>query len=124
MPYPEDYLETVEQARQERDSARERALEVMVSNMVDYGRGVPGLPRLGGDRAAGHPGLPLCARFFRKTLIPFVTDSGYGLGSCRSIPASHAPKARLLPGFVTEEDQERRTMNQVNDRLSGIRVNG
>lgn len=48
MPYPEDYLETVEQARQERDSARERALEVMVSSMVDYGRGVPGLPRLGG----------------------------------------------------------------------------
>ncbi len=62
--------------------------------------------------------------FSGKTLIPFVTHSGYGLGSCRSIPASHAPKARLLPGFVTEEDQERRTMNQVNDRLSGIRVNG
>ncbi|WP_233518969.1 hypothetical protein [Paraburkholderia xenovorans] len=57
-------------------------------------------------------------------MIPFVTDSGYGLGSSRSILASHAPKARLPPGFVMEEDQERRTMNQVNDRLSGIRANG
>ncbi|WP_253947468.1 hypothetical protein [Paraburkholderia xenovorans] len=57
-------------------------------------------------------------------MIPFVTDSGYGLGSSRSILASHAPKARLPPGLVMEEDQERRTMNQVNDRLSGIRANG
>ena len=35
-PYPEDYLATVEQARQERDSGYEPGLEAKVANMADY----------------------------------------------------------------------------------------
>ena len=57
-----------------------------------------------------------------KVLIPFVTHGGYGLGSSQSVLARHAPKARLRQGFVMEADQERRTMNQVNDWLNGIRT--
>jgi len=54
-----------------------------------------------------------------KTLIPFVTHGGYGLGNSQSVIASHAPKARLLQGFVMEADQERRTMERVTDWLNG-----
>ncbi len=42
--YPDDYLETVEQARQERDSGRERALQTKVSNMTDYNTVFLGFP--------------------------------------------------------------------------------
>src|SRR5579863_7168382 len=35
-PYPEDYLETVEEARQERESGRERTIETKVSNIAGY----------------------------------------------------------------------------------------
>jgi hypothetical protein len=43
-PYPEDYLATVEQARLERDSGRERALEARVSNIGDYDTVFLGFP--------------------------------------------------------------------------------
>lgn len=123
-PYPEDYLETVEQARQERDSGRERALEARVSNMTDYDTVFLGFP------IWGETTPPIIRAFLSahdlsgRTLIPFVTHGGYGLGNSQSVLASHAPKARLRPGFVMEADQERRTMNQVNDWLSGIKING
>jgi flavodoxin len=116
-PYPEDYLETVEQARQERDSGRERALEAKVSNMADYDTVFLGFP------IWGETTPPIIRAFLSahdlsgKTLIPFVTHGGYGLGNSQSVLASHAPKARLRPSFVMEADQERRTMNEVNDWL-------
>ncbi|MGH8780038.1 flavodoxin [Paraburkholderia sp.] len=122
-PYPEDYLETVEQARQERDSGRERALEAEVSNMPDYDMVFLGFP------IWGETTPPIIRAFLSahdlsgRTLIPFVTHGGYGLGNSQSVLASHAPKARLHPGFVMEADQERRTMNQVNDWLSAVKIN-
>lgn len=122
-PYPEDYLETVEQARQERDSGRERALETTVSNMSDYDTVFLGFP------IWGETTPPIIRTFLSahdlsgKTLIPFVTHGGYGLGNSQSVLASHAGKARLRPGFVMEADQERRTMNQVNNWLSGVKIN-
>ncbi|MBB5190696.1 flavodoxin [Silvimonas terrae] len=121
--YPEDYLETVEQARQERDSGRERPLETRVSNMSDYDTVFLGFP-IWGETAP-----PVIRAFLSahdlagKALTPFITHGGYGTGNSLAVLASHAPKARLIPGFVMEADQERRTMNQVNDWLNGIKIN-
>jgi hypothetical protein len=50
-----------------------------------------------------------------KTLVPFVTHGGYGLGSGQAVVASHARGARVPAPFVMEADQERHTMNLVND---------
>lgn len=122
-PYPEDYLNTVEQARQERDSGRDRTLEAKVSNMAGYDTVFLGFP------IWGETTPPIIRAFLSahdlsgRTLIPFVTHGGYGVGNSQSVLTSHAPKARLRPGFVMEADQERRTMNQVNDWLSGIEIN-
>jgi hypothetical protein len=122
-PYPEDYLDTVEQARQERDSGRERALEADVFNMSDYDTVFLGFP------IWGETTPPIIRAFLSahdlsgRTLIPFITHGGYGLGNSQSVLASHAPKARLRPGFVMEADQERQRMNQVNDWLSGVKIN-
>ena len=57
-----------------------------------------------------------------KAVIPFVTHGGYGLGNSLSVLASHLPKARLLPGFTMEADQERRTMERVTGWLGGADV--
>jgi flavodoxin len=122
-PYPEDYLETVEEARQERDSGRERALETQVSNIAGYDTVFLGFP------IWGETTPPIIRAFLfghdlsDKTLIPFVTHGGYGLGNSNSVLASHAPKARLHGGFVMEADQERRTMDQVNLWLRDIKIN-
>jgi hypothetical protein len=59
-----------------------------------------------------------------KTLIPFNTHGGYGLGNSRSVLEQHAPNARLIEGFVMEGEQERRTMERVNGWLSDNPLKG
>jgi Flavodoxins len=116
-PYPEDYLETVERARQERDGGYEPALETEVSSMADYGTVFLGFP------IWGETTPPIIRAFLSahdlsgKTLVPFVTHGGYGLGNSLSILAGHAPKARLRPGFSMQADQERQTMERVTGWL-------
>lgn len=59
-----------------------------------------------------------------KTLIPFITHGGYGLGSSLRVLAQHAPNARLIEGLTMEADQERRTLNSVSQWLSTLPVTG
>jgi flavodoxin len=115
--YPEDYLETVEQARQERDRGDEPALAAKVANIAEYDTLYLGFP-IWGETAP-----PIIRSFLRahdlsgKFVIPFVTHGGYGLGNSQSVLASDAPKARLQIGFSMQADQERQTMDRVNNWL-------
>ena len=123
-PYPDHYLATVEQARQERDRGIEPALHARVPDMARYDTVYLGFP-IWGETAP-----PVIRSFLTahdlagKTLIPFITHGGYGLGSSQSVLASHAPGARLEPGFSMEADQERRTMDAVNNWLVGVGARG
>lgn len=115
--YPEDYLETVAQARKETVSGYKPPLLSRVVRMVDYDTVYLGFPIWGET-------VPPVIRSFLaehdlsdKSLIPFVTHGGYGLGNSLSVLTSHAPKARLLAGFTMEADQERRTMELVTSWL-------
>lgn len=117
-PYPEDYLATVEQARLERDSGRERALQVGVSNMKDYDTVFLGFPIWSETTPPVIRAFLSAHDLSGRTLIPFVTHGGYGLGSSQSVLAGHAPRAELRSPFVMEADQERRTMNSVNEWLN------
>lgn len=116
--YPEDYLETVEQARKESSSGYEPALASRVGNLANYDTVYLGFP-IWGETAP-----PVIRSFLSahdlsgKTVIPFVTHGGYGLGNSLSVLSSHAPRARLVDGFTMEADRERRTMEQVTSWLS------
>lgn len=117
-PYPEDYLKTVDQARQERDAGYEPPLEAALPNLSQYETVYLGFP-IWGETAP-----PVIRAFLRaydlrgKNLIPFVTHGGYGLGDSLAVVSSHAPKAHLHEGFVIQADQERQTMNRVNAWLN------
>lgn len=119
-PYPEDYLETVAQARMETDSGHEPPLAATVTAMADYDTVFLGFP-IWGETAP-----PVVRSFLSghdlsgRTLIPFITHGGYGPGKSLDVLASHAPKARLLTGFVMEMDQERRTMERVTSWLRAV----
>jgi flavodoxin len=121
-PYPDEYLETVEQARKERDNGFKPALAAKVPRIGDYDTVFLGFP-IWGETAP-----PVIRSFLSehdlssKTLIPFVTHGGYGLGSSMAVLASHAPKARLLAGFTMEAGQERRTMERVTSWLSDVKA--
>lgn len=120
VTYPEDYLATVAQARQERDAGLEPALASRVTNMADYSTLFLGFP-IWGETAP-----PVVRAFLSahdtsgKTLIPFITHGGYGPGNSRAVLARHAPKAHLREGFVLEMDQERRTMERVTQWLGSV----
>ena len=119
-PYPEDYEQTVEQARKESESGYKPPLEAKASAIAGYDTVFLGFPIWGTT-------VPPVIRSFLsehdlsgKTLIPFITHGGYGPGNSKSVLASDAPKARLLDGFVMEMDQERRTMERVTSWLSDV----
>jgi flavodoxin len=116
-PYPEDYEQTVEQARQERDAGVRPELKAKVPNIAAYDTVFLGFP-IWGETAP-----PIIRAFLAahdlsgKAVRPFITHGGYGLGDSLAVLKSHAPQARFLPPFSMEADRERRTMNQVRDWL-------
>ena len=122
QPYPEDYDATVEQAKQERDRGIEPALAERVRNIAGYETIFLGFP-IWGETAP-----PIIRSFLKahdlrgKTIQPFITHGGYGLGNCLSVLASHAPGAKIEAPFVMEADQERRTLDQVNGWLKQIKT--
>jgi len=116
-PYPEDYLETVEQARLERDSGYAPPLESVVPSIANYQTVFLGFPVWGETTPPVIRAFLSAHNLSGKILVPFVTHGGYGLGDCQSILADHAPKARLRAGFSMEADQERQTMERVNNWL-------
>jgi flavodoxin len=121
-PYPEDYLETVEKARDERDRGLEPKLAAIVPDIGQYETVYLGFP-IWGETAP-----PLIRSFLRahnvsgKNLIPLITHGGYGLGTSLSVLANHAPGARLLPRFTMQAPQERQTMATVNRWLKASQI--
>ncbi len=116
-PYPEDYEQHVAQATRERDSGFEPPLAGKVDNFAIYGTIFLGFP-IWGETAPPPIRSFLKAYDLRgKTLRPFITHGGYGVGSSPAVLASHATGAAIEEPFVMEADQERRTLNQVRNWL-------
>ena len=95
-PYPEDYRQTVEQARRETEAGREPPLRENVSDLAKHSIVYLGFP------IWGMTVPPLIRSFLSrhdltgKTLVPFITHGGYGIGNALSVIARLAPKARRL----------------------------
>lgn len=111
--YPDDYFETVEQARQQRDSGELPALQAPLPSMAQYDKLYLGFPIWGET-------LPAPVRSFLaqldlngKTVVPFITHGGYGVGKSTADLAKRAKGAKLQQPLVMEADQERRTTTEV-----------
>lgn len=118
VDYPADYLGTVAKARQERDDGAEPALRTNGSGMDRYGTVYLGFPIWGETAPPIIRSLLSRHDMSGKTIVPFITHGGYGVGSSLRVLASHAPNARILEAFVMEADQERRTMESVKAWLA------
>jgi flavodoxin len=120
--YPEDYLQTVEQARQERDRNIRPALKGTVADMADFDTVFLGFPIWGETAPPVIRSFLAAHDFAGKTIIPFITHGGYGVGKSLSVLAAHAPGAKLFDaGLVMQADQERATMNRVNEWLGKLK---
>jgi flavodoxin len=120
--YPEDYEAQVAQAESERERGYQPPLSAAVPDLQSYETVFLGFPIWGMT-------APAVIRTFLsehdlsgKTLVPFITHGGYGLGSSLAVVAEHAQRARVIEGFAKHCDQERETLKQVTEWLANIKV--
>ena len=121
-PYPDDYFETVEQAHRSVTAAIEPPLAASVERMAGYETLYMGFP------IWGMTAPPVIRSFLSghdlagKTIVPFVTHGGYGLGDSLEVVARHAPQARLVEGLTMERPQERQTIERVTQWLQQLDI--
>lgn len=122
-PYPADYFETVEQARQERDRGYRPPLQAQLTSTAPFAAVFLGFP-IWGETAP-----PVIRSFLAshdlsgKTIVPFVTHGGFGLGDSQAVVASLAPQARIVEAFSMQAPQERQTIAQVTRWLDTLNIN-
>lgn len=100
VPYPSNYMETVALAQQEIDNNARPEIKDRLENLDSYTTVFIGSP-------IWHGVPPMIMRTFyeaypklaEKTLIPFGTHGGSGIGSCSRLMREYFPEARLLDGF-------------------------
>ena len=118
--YPDDYEKTVAQAQIERDTNFKPPLKSTVPDFENYTTVFLGFPIWGQTAPPVIRAFLTAHNLTGKTLIPFITHGGYGLGNSVSVIKSHAPQAKLLEGFSLQADQEKQTLNRVTNWLGQI----
>jgi flavodoxin len=119
QPYPEDYEQTVEQARHETAAAFEPALIAGALDMTRYRTVFLGFPIWGQTAPPAVRSFLRAHNWAGNTIRPFVTHGGYGLGTSMAVVTSHSKGAKRVPPFALEADQERRTLARGTDWLGG-----
>ncbi|KAB2787203.1 flavodoxin [Brucella anthropi] len=121
-PYPADYFETVEQARDETDRGYAPPLKARVPDIAAYTTIFLGFP-------VWETTAPPIVRSFLaahdlsgNVLIPLVTHGGYGLGNSLTVVSEHASNAQLVEGFTLQGPQERQTIEEITEWLDGLSV--
>jgi flavodoxin len=117
-PYPADYFETVEQARQERDRGDEPPLKARVPGIAAYQTIFLCFPIWGETAPPVIRSFLTAHDLSAKTLVPVITHGGYGLGSSLAVFRSYAAGARLVDGFAMQGPQERQTTTRVTEWLN------
>lgn len=106
-PYPEDYKTTVDQVSKENETGFLPPLKTKIDSIEKYDVVFIGFPTWGMKLP------PPMKSFFNqynlkgKTIIPFNTNAGYGIGSSFETVKELAPNSKILEGFSVEGGKER-----------------
>lgn len=105
-PYPEDYKTTVRQVAEENRSGFLPPLKTKIANIEKYDVVFLGFPTWGMQ-------LPPPVKSFLhqydlsgKTVVPFNTNGGYGVGSSFETIKKLCPDSKVLEGFSTKGGEE------------------
>jgi len=106
-PYPENYRATVDQVAKENETGFLPPLKTKISNIQQYETVFVGFPTWGMQ-------LPPPMKSFLhqydlkgKTVIPFNSNGGYGIGSTFQTVRELCPNSNVLEGFTTRGGSER-----------------
>ncbi len=106
-PYPENYRATVDQVARENETGFLPSLKTKIPNIQQYETVFVGFPTWGMQ-------LPPPMKSFLhqydlrgKTVIPFNSNGGYGIGSSFETVKQLCPNSTVLEGFTTRGGSER-----------------
>jgi flavodoxin len=98
-PYPDEYDAVTKQAKQEQDSGYKPALKTKVENIGSYDVIFVGSPNWWGTIAAPVKTFLLEYDLSGKTIVPFITHGGSGLGRSVTDISKLCPKSTILDGL-------------------------
>ena len=99
-PYPEDYTETTNVAREEQRKNGRPELTDVVDDMDSYEVIYIGYPNWWGTMPMAVFTFLESYDFSGKTIIPYCTHEGSGMGSSEGDIKKLCPNARVLPGLA------------------------
>lgn len=99
-PYPEEYRATTRQAREELDSGFKPPITTKIANLASYDVVFVGSPCWWATIAP--PVITFLAEndLAGKTVVPFMTHKGSGLGRTQAHVESLCPKSKVLKGLA------------------------
>jgi len=116
--YPSDYNETTEVAKKElRQNARPE-LSARVDNMEDYDLVYLGYPSWWGTMPMAVFTFLEAYDFSGKTIVPFCTNEGSGMGQSESDIRKLCPDARVLKGLPIRGGRVQEAENDIADWLT------
>ena len=106
-PYPADYRATVEQVMKENETGYLPPLKTKIDSITTYDVVFVGFPTW--DMKTPPPIKSFLHQhdLAGKTVIPFNTNAGYGIGSGLETVKELCPKSKVLEGFSTKGGIER-----------------
>lgn len=106
-PYPEDYKEIVAQVQKENEAGFLPPLKTKIDSIGKYAVVFVGFPTWGMKLPPPLKSFLNQYDFKNKTIIPFNTNAGYGLGNSFETVKELAPNSKMLEGFSVEGGKER-----------------
>lgn len=135
-PYPEDYKTIVAQVQRENGTDFLPPLKTKIDGIEKYDVVFIGFPTWGMKLPPPMKSFLKQYNLKDKTIIPFNTNAGYGIGSSFETVKELAPNSKILEGFsveggkerdgilfVMKGEKEREVRNEVKKWLQKIHVN-
>jgi flavodoxin len=119
-PYPSDYDEVVEQAKQELEEDYRPELETKVENMESYDVVFIGYPNWWGTIPTPVATFLSEYDFSGKTIVPFCTHEGSRLGRTVTDITKLCPQSTILAGLAVRGRDVKNAQNEVSEWLRKI----
>ena len=121
-PYPHDYDAVVQQARQELDSGYKPTLKTKMENIKSYDLVFIGYPNWCSTVPAPVRAFLSEYDFSGKTIVPFCTHEGSGLGRSVTNISKLCPKSTLLDGVAIWGSDVKTAQSKVVEWLQKIKI--
>jgi len=125
-PYPEDYRATVEQVVRENETGYLPPLKTKIDSIQNYDLAFVGFPTWGMKLPPPMKSFLKQYNLSGKTVVPFNTNDGYGMGSSFDTVKELCPNSKMLDGFTTrggmDSDGQPRLRKDANAKEAEMEV--